>query len=176
MSVATHDAALVAAALAGSSDAFSRLVAAHQQAVRGFLRRACGNWADAEDLAQDTFLTAWENLSRFSGQSSLRSWLCGIAYNKCLTAARSRNRSAARDLAYLEASDPAPTASGDDRMDLTAAMARLPMEQRAAVALCLASGFSHSEAADALGLPLGTVKSHVLRGKAKLLEALGDDQ
>lgn len=174
MSVASHDAALVAAALAGSSDAFSRLVTAHQQAVRGFLRRACGNWADAEDLAQETFLTAWENLSRFSGQSSLRSWLCGIAYNKCLTVARSRNRSAARDLAYLEASEPAEQASGDDRMDLAAAMAQLPMEQRAAVALCLGSGFSHSEAAEALGLPLGTVKSHVLRGKAKLMEALGD--
>lgn len=176
MSVASHDAALVAAALAGSSDAFSRLVAAHQQAVRGFLRRACGNWADAEDLAQETFLTAWENLSRYSGQSTLRSWLCGIAYNKCLTAARSRSRSAARDLAYIETSETAPGPSGDDRMDLQAAMARLPMEQRAAVSLCLGAGFSHSEAADALGLPLGTVKSHVLRGKMKLLEALGDDQ
>jgi DNA-directed RNA polymerase specialized sigma24 family protein len=54
-------------------------------------------------------------------------------------------------------------------------MQALPLEQRAAVALCLAQGFSHSEASEALGLPLGTVKSHVLRGKAKLLEALGDE-
>jgi RNA polymerase sigma-70 factor (ECF subfamily) len=51
-------------------------------------------------------------------------------------------------------------------------MASLPFDQRAAVALCLAQGFSHSEAAEALGLPLGTVKSHVARGRAKLIEAL----
>ncbi len=173
--MASHDAALVAAAVAGSPDAFSRLVGLHQQAVRGFLRRACGNHADAEDLAQETFITAWENLSRFGGKSSFRSWLCGIAYNKCLTAARSRGRSAARDMAFLQASEVTAAPSGDDRMDLTKAMARLPLEQRAAVALCLAAGFSHGEASEALGLPLGTVKSHVLRGKAKLLEALGDD-
>lgn len=173
--MASHDAALIEAARAGSADAFATLVNRHQQAVRGFLRRSCGNWADAEDLAQDTFIAAWENLEKFSGASSLRSWLCGIAYHKCLAYVRSRGRSMARDHAYLEASDPPPRTSGDDRMDLTAAMARLPMEQRAAVALCLAAGFSHNEAAEALGLPLGTVKSHVLRGKAKLLEALGDE-
>jgi RNA polymerase sigma-70 factor (ECF subfamily) len=175
MTMASQDAALISSALAGSAPAFSQLVANHQQAVRGFLRRVCGNWADAEDLAQETFIAAWENLRRFSGQSTFRSWLCGIAYNKCLTAARSRGRSAARDLAFLEASDETAAPSGDDRMDLMAAMGRLPIEQRSAVALCLAAGFSHSEASEALGLPLGTVKSHVLRGKQKLLEALGDD-
>ena len=57
-------------------------------------------------------------------------------------------------------------------------MAELPFEQRACVSLCLADGFSHSEAAEVLGLPLGTVKSHVTRGRARLIEALGmtDDQ
>lgn len=173
--MASHDAALIEAARSGSADAFSRLVSGHQQAVRGFLRRACGNWADAEDLAQETFITAWENLERFSGTSSLRSWLCGIAYHKCQTHARSRGRSQRRDMAFLEASEAAAAPSGDDMMDLAAAMGKLPLEQRAAVALCLAAGFSHTEAADALGLPLGTVKSHVTRGKAKLLEALGDE-
>ncbi len=175
MSVASHDAALVEAAKAGSAPAFSRLVGMHQQAVRGFLRRACGNWADADDLAQETFMSAFENIGRFAGQSSFRSWLCGIAYNKCLSAARSRGRSAARDLAYLQGQEETITPSGDDRMDLARAMKTLPLEQRAAVALCLAQGFSHSEASEALGLPLGTVKSHVLRGKAKLMEALGDE-
>ena len=120
-------------------------------------------------------MSAFENIGRFAGQSSFRSWLCGIAYNKCLSAARSRGRSAARDLAYLQGQEETITPSGDDRMDLARAMKTLPLEQRAAVALCLAQGFSHSEASEALGLPLGTVKSHVLRGKAKLMEALGDE-
>lgn len=60
------------------------------------------------------------------------------------------------------------------RIDLSRAMHALPVDQRAAVALCLAAEFSHSEAAEALGLPLGTVKSHVQRGRAALLAVLGD--
>lgn len=172
MSLASDEAALVEAARAGSSAAFGELVARHQQAVRGFLRRICRNWADAEDLAQDTFVAAWENLGKYSAGSSLRSWLCGIAYHRCLTYMRGRSRSAARDAAYSDANDAAPAPSGDDRMDLTAALAGLPLDQRAAVVLCLSAGFSHGEAAETLGLPLGTVKSHVLRGKAKLMEAL----
>ena len=58
-------------------------------------------------------------------------------------------------------------------MTLERAMGDLPLEQRACVALCLAGEFSHAEAADALKLPLGTVKSHVARGRARLLQALG---
>lgn len=58
-------------------------------------------------------------------------------------------------------------------MALKGALASLPMEQRAAVVLCLSEDFSHAEAAEALNLPLGTVKSHVARGRAKLLSVLG---
>lgn len=175
MTMAAQDAALVDAAKGGSQPAFARLVAMHQQAVRGFLRRVCGDHADADDLAQETFLAAWQTLARFEGASSFRTWLCGIAYRKCLSGIRARNRAMSRDAAFLETSEAPPAPSGDDRLDLAAALAGLPLEQRAAVALCLAAGFSHSEASEALGLPLGTVKSHVMRGKAKLLEALGDD-
>jgi RNA polymerase sigma-70 factor (ECF subfamily) len=59
-------------------------------------------------------------------------------------------------------------------MALEAAMAQLPPDQRAAVALCLAQGWTHAEAAEALDLPLGTIKSHVARGRDKLLSVLGD--
>ena len=64
-------------------------------------------------------------------------------------------------------------ASAEDRLTLDRAMADLPADQRACVALCLAADFSHAEAAEALRLPLGTVKSHVARGRARLLQALG---
>ncbi|HEX5263268.1 MAG TPA: sigma factor-like helix-turn-helix DNA-binding protein, partial [Phenylobacterium sp.] len=64
-------------------------------------------------------------------------------------------------------------ATPEDRLTLETAMADLPAEQRACVALCLAADFSHSEAAEALDMPLGTVKSHVSRGRARLLQALG---
>jgi RNA polymerase sigma factor (sigma-70 family) len=167
------DESLVAAAQAGSSEAFSRLVERHQRAVRGFLRRACGDWALADDLAQDTFLAAWPRIGRLKAGASVRAWLCGIAYRKHLTARRSAGRSRARDAAYeAERTLPAPGAL-DDRLTLETVMAELPPDQRACVALCLAGDFSHAEAAEALGLPLGTVKSHVAGGRARLLVALG---
>jgi RNA polymerase sigma factor (sigma-70 family) len=86
------DQALVEDAQAGSAGAFARLVERHQQALRAFLRRTCGDWAQADDLAQETFLTAWSRIGRLEAGDSVRAWLCGIGYNKHLTALRSRAR------------------------------------------------------------------------------------
>jgi RNA polymerase sigma-70 factor (ECF subfamily) len=175
LSADASDERLVAAARAGSPEAFSRLVARHQQAVRAFLRRACGDVALADDLAQETFLAAWRGIGRFDGRSTVRSWLCGIAYRKRLGDRRSTLRSLRRDGDWAEAQalQLRQATTDEDRLALQDAMAALPMEQRAAVALCLAADFSHAEAAAALDLPLGTVKSHVARGRLKLLERLG---
>ncbi|HSV03231.1 MAG TPA: RNA polymerase sigma factor [Phenylobacterium sp.] len=167
------DETLVAAAQAGSTEAFSRLVERHQQAVRAFLRRACGDWALADDIAQEAFLAAWPRIGRLRSGASVRAWLCGIAYRKHLTARRSALRSRAREGAYEERAPGEQAGRLDDRLSLERAMAALPPDQRACVALCLAGDFSHAEAAEALGLPLGTVKSHVTRGRARLLQALG---
>ena len=170
---ASLDEALVAAAQAGSTDAFARLVERHQQPVRAFLRRACGDWTLADDLAQETFVAAWSKMGGLKAGASVRSWLCGIGYNKHLTALRAGSRDRVREASY-EAEREAPRSpDAADCMALETAMADLPAEQRACVALCLAADFSHSETAEALGLPLGTVKSHVTRGRARLLQALG---
>jgi len=173
-SATTPDDVLVAEAAAGSSGAFARLVERHQQALRAFLRRACGDWALADDLAQETFLTAWSRLGRLAPGTNVGAWLCGIGYNKCLTAQRGARRGRERDGAWLETRSGAGGSAPEDRLTLEAALAELPLEQRACVALCLAAEFSHAEAARALDLPLGTVKSHVARGRARLLAALGD--
>ena len=169
------DAELVEAARRGEKPAFARLVQTHQQALRGFLRRACGNSDEADDLAQETFLSAWERLDQFRGEASLRSWLCGIAYKKMLAQRRSRLRARARDHAYFEET-PHATPPGDllANVALAKAMAGLGPDQRACVALCLGAGYSHAEAATALAMPLGTVKSHVNRGRERLLAALGE--
>jgi RNA polymerase sigma-70 factor (ECF subfamily) len=167
------DETLVAAAQAGSSEAFSRLIGRHQQAVRAFLRRACGDWATADDLAQETFLAAWPRIARLKAGASVRAWLCGIAYRKHLTARRSAARSRVRDEAWEADRETTRDAAPADKIALDRAMAALPADQRACVALCLAGDFSHAEAAEALDLPLGTVKSHVARGRARLLVALG---
>lgn len=171
---AATDVELVRRARAGSDAAFARLVERHQAVVRGFLRRTLGGgWAEADDAAQDVFLAAWRSLRSLKDASGVRAWLCGIAWRKAQDRIRARSRAAARDGAWLEAADLPAGVSPEDRLSLAAAMAGLAPDVRACVALCLADGWSHAEAAAALGLPLGTVKSHVLRGRARLLKALG---
>lgn len=168
------DAELVSRALAGSDAAFSRLVERHQAAVRAFLRRFLGGgWAEADDLAQEAFLAAWSSLRTLKDPAGVRAWLCGVAWRKAQDRIRSTRRGAARDAVWLEAVETPAGISPEEKMALQAAMAELPTDVRACVALCLADGWSHGEAALALSLPLGTVKSHVARGRARLLKALG---
>lgn len=167
------DAELVSRALSGSDAAFSRLVERHQAAVRGFLRRMLGGWAEADDVAQETFLAAWQSLRSLKEPAGVRAWLCGIAWRKAQDRIRSSRRGAARDHLWLETVETPAGVSPEERMSVAAAMAELPADVRACVALCLADGWSHGEASMALGLPLGTVKSHVARGRARLLKALG---
>lgn len=174
MGVFESDAELVSRALAGSDAAYSRLVERHQAAVRGFLRRLLGGgWAEADDLAQEAFLAGWSSLRSLREPAGFRAWLCGIAWRKAQDRIRSARRGAARDSAWLDTGETPAGVSPEDRLALAAAMAELPPDVRACVALCLADGWSHGEAALALGLPLGTVKSHLNRGRARLLKALG---
>lgn len=170
------DLELIEAARRGSSVAFGRLVDRHQRAVRAFLRRALGSEAEADDLAQEAFVTAWEKIGAYRGEAAFRTWLCGIAWRKLATARRSWSRSSRRETEWMETQALERPAAGqtDQRLALEAALASLPLEQRAAVALCLGGEFSHAEAAQALNLPLGTVKSHVTRGRTRLLQVLGD--
>ncbi len=168
------DADLVRRARAGSDAAFSRLVERHQAAVRAFLRRFLGSgWAEADDVAQEAFVAGWSSLRGLKDPAGVRSWLCGIAWRKAQDRIRSARRGAARDTGWLETVETPAGISAEEKLALQAAMAELPTDVRGCVALCLADGWSHGEAAEALGLPLGTVKSHVARGRARLLKALG---
>ena len=172
---AAEEAAVVAAARAGDMGAFARLVDANQAAVRAFLRRLAGDYADADDLAQEAFARTWEVLDRFDGASRLRTFVCGVAFQYWRRARRAETRRRARDDAYaqLEANETGADIRMAQKLALRRAMAELPDDQRAALALCLGQDFTHAEAAEALKLPLGTVKSHVARGRAKLQAALG---
>ena len=168
------DVALVTAVRDGSELAFNLLVDRHQQAVRTFLRRLLGNEADADDMAQETFLAAWTHARSFRGEASVRAWLCGIAWRKAKGAQRSWARQRSRDTTHHEGRSPesAGAAPMEDRLAVKRALQALPLEQRAAVTLCLVCGFSHSEAAEILGAALGTVKSHVLRGRERLVKEI----
>jgi RNA polymerase sigma factor (sigma-70 family) len=170
-----EDVALLAAVRGGSERAFNLLIDRHQRAVRLFLRGVTTP-ADAEDAAQETFLAAWTHAGSFKGLASVRSWLLSIAWRKAKGMQRWSFRGKRRDSAYFDEAISNPTESGDpaDRLALGQALAQLPTDQRAAVMLCLGCGLSHGEAAEVLDMPLGTVKSHVLRGRARLREFLGE--
>jgi RNA polymerase sigma-70 factor (ECF subfamily) len=165
--------AWVRQAQAGSASAFGRLVQAHQQGLRAFLWRLTGNPSDAEDVAQDSFVFAWEHIGRFDAGRPFRPWLYGIGWRKFRQGKRSWLRMLARESRAAEAAETVIHADPGLRLDLAMALNTLPAEQRAALLLCLLAEFSHAEAAEALALPLGTIKSHVARGREKLATALG---
>jgi RNA polymerase sigma factor (sigma-70 family) len=163
--------ALVARARAGSADAFGRLVHMHQQGLRTFLRRLAP--PDADDLAQETFVFAWEHIARFDPARSFRPWLFGIAWRKHREGKRGWLRRLTRQGHVTAGTETQFQPDPGLRLDLVKAVASLPPEQKAALLLCLGCEFTHAEAAEALALPLGTVKSHVARGREKLVAALG---
>ncbi len=172
---AAEEARLIGLARGGDMRAFGALVDAHQPAVRAFLRRLVGNPADADDIAQEAFARTWEVLHRYDGRSALRTFICGVAFQYWRRARRAEARRHRREDAYAELADRQTDegASIAARLALRRAMDDLPEDQRAVLALCLGQEFTHAEAAEALKLPLGTVKSHVARGRARLQAALG---
>ncbi len=154
--------------------AFGELVRRHQSAVRSFLRRLTGGrHAQADDLAQETFLEAYRTLAGYRGEAGFAPWVLGIAYNRFRTARR-RERDTVEWSENTASPEAAATFTGasDLKHDLAQALARLTEEQQAVIHLCYCEGLSHQEAADTLGHPLGTVKTHLLRAKEQLRHQL----
>lgn len=164
------DQALVARALLGNDRrAFEHLMRRHQGMVRAQLCRLLhGDQAAADDLAQETFLLAWRKLDQFRSEARFSTWLHRVAYTCFLQLCRTQSW-AARD-AQDDGMEllPAPTHAMDLHMDLAHAMRHLSTAEQSVLLHCVQLGLSHEEAAYVLDMPLGTVKTHALRGKAKL--------
>ena len=182
----SSDPALIARVL-GEDDrgAFAALVNRHQSAVRGLLRRLCGgDQALADDLAQETFVRVYRGLGGFRGGARFSTWLHRVAYNVFVNhAGRSRRRDLLADQAgHAGFDEPSSGAVADQgaadgallRYDLERAMSVLRPAEIAALTLSYVQLLSHEEIAEVLDCPVGTVKSHVTRGKDKLRAQLGD--
>jgi RNA polymerase sigma-70 factor (ECF subfamily) len=162
---------LVALAAGGDRAAFAALVQAHQGYLRKLLGRICrGDQGRADDLAQEAFLRAWRALPGFRGEARFRTWLTRLAYS-ALSAERPGLPSA-DDAEALPDAEAHLSHGADWHIDLDRALATLSEAQRHAVLLCYGADLSHAEAAQVLGWPLGTVKTQVLRAKARLREQL----
>lgn len=162
---------------AGLGDAdFEALVRVHQSRVRQQLRRLTrGDAALADDLAQDTFVQAWQHAAGFRGQARVSTWLYRIAYHRFLMHQRTPQANTVWVDVALADGDRAQATDQPDaalRLDVERALARLPEPERVALIHCFQLDLSHGEAADVLGWPLGTLKSHVARDKARLREYL----
>lgn len=166
-----HDVELAALAAAGGRREFGELVRRHSPAVRGLLRRMGADAAAADDLAQDAFLVAFERVTEFRGEGTFVAWVRRIAARLYLK----RRRKDAQLLLEAEPREPEHVPAYADnagRIDLDGALNSLSAAERLCVSLCYGAGLSHSEVAEALNTPLGTVKSHVKRGLDKLRERL----
>ena len=175
------DAQLIARAVVQDDrHAFGELVRRHQSTVRSTLRRLTGgNVAQADDLAQETFLLAYRNLKSFRQEAKFSTWLYRIAYNVFLADARriKELQMPEDDDEALPAADSATPSSVSHQaalsIDLDRAMRVLSDAERAAIVQCYHNDLSHEEAAVVLGCPVGTVKTHILRAKQKLKTRLG---
>jgi RNA polymerase sigma factor (sigma-70 family) len=172
--VALTDADLVARVLLDDDHhAFAELVRNHQSSVRGLLRQLTRtDVALADDLAQETFLRAYKNLHSFRGEARFSTWLYRIAYNCFREEARKRKELVGIDEERLQTEHDPQTVDPALRHDLMYALSLLPLHERSAVLLCCQNGLSHDDAARVLDIPLGTVKTNVLRGREKLKRTL----
>ena len=168
------DADLVARVLTDDDQhAFGELVRRHQSSVRGLLRQLTRtDVALADDLAQEAFLRAYKNIRSFRGEARFSTWLYRIAYNCFREDARRRKEFVGVDEEQWRAEKDPRSVDAGLKHDLMHALSLLPLNERTAVVLCCQNGLSHDEAARVLDIPLGTVKTNVLRGREKLKRTL----
>ncbi|MEO6247650.1 MAG: RNA polymerase sigma factor [Sphingomicrobium sp.] len=162
-----------------ASDAFDTGLGELLPKLRRFAFSLSRDAADADDLAQRTVERALISRDQWQAGTRLDSWLYRIMRNIWIDEARARARQAkvVRPLEDGEEAGFDPRPGQDAAIDLErvmAAMARLPDEQREVVALILVEGFGYREAAELLGLPIGTVSSRLVRGRTALLAMLGE--
>jgi RNA polymerase sigma-70 factor (ECF subfamily) len=175
VSAVDTDDRLVRRAQRGDQDAFRRLVEAHQHRLFTLAARELGSAADAEDAVQEALVRAWRALPRFRAEASFSTWL----YRICLNAIHDQRARSARG-GGLPLEDVLEPADPRDRItqrelssDLQRALSELDETFRTAVVLYDVLGRSYADIADVLGVPEGTVKSRIYRGRTELARLLG---
>ncbi|MFJ3787852.1 RNA polymerase sigma factor SigM [Kitasatospora sp. NPDC090091] len=173
------DAALLARHVAGDRDAFGLLVNRHRDRLWAVALRTLGDREEAADALQDALVSAFRSAHTFQGRSAVTTWLHRIVVNACLDRARRTATRRTNPLdddpqrldALVGSAEPAdsPVVRAEVHRELAAALAELPAEQRAALVLVDMQGYPVAEAAEVLGVPVGTVKSRCARGRARLL-------
>jgi RNA polymerase sigma-70 factor, ECF subfamily len=165
----------------GSAGAFEGLVERHQRRVYNLCLRILGDPEEAADASQDAFLSALRKLHTFRGEAAFTTWLHRVTVNACYDALRRKQR---RPLLHVVRDDddrPEPTPVVNDpapgvelSIDVARALREVPEEFRVAMVLADVEDLPYERIAEVLGVPIGTVKSRVFRGRAALGRALGE--
>ncbi|MFC5665817.1 RNA polymerase sigma factor SigM [Kitasatospora misakiensis] len=173
------DASLLARHVGGDREAFGLLVNRHRDRLWAVALRTLGDREEAADALQDALVSAFRSAHTFQGRSAVTTWLHRIVVNACLDRARRAATRRTRPLdddpqrldTLVGSAEPAdsPVVRAEVHRELSAALAELPVEQRAALVLVDMQGYPVAEAAALLGVPVGTVKSRCARGRARLL-------
>ncbi len=168
------EADIVRAAAAGDERAFETLVRTHADAVYAHALRFFGDTAAAEDATQEVFVKVFRSLSTFDGASAFSTWLFRVTRNVCLDLARSgKRRPIPVDPVTLEPGAQADFADAvTDAAVIEQAIRALPPEERDALGAVTLFGLSYDQAAEALGTPVGTIKSRVFRARRALAAML----
>lgn len=175
---AAEDADLVRRYVAGDVAAFNELMDAHQDRVFGICLRMLRDRDAALDATQETFLTVFRKADRYQAKAAFSTWLYRVAVNTCYDQLRRAKRRAVGQLPPgHDAADPKamdPMVSAELRPDIEEALATLPPEFRAVIVLVDLEGLALETASNLLGVPVGTVKSRVFRGRRLLAQQLGN--
>lgn len=177
------DAELVAAAQRGDAPAMDELLRRHFARVHAVCRRIAGSSRDADDATQEALIRIVRSIDRFDGRAAFGTWAYRIATNAALDELRKRSRRPL--LRAVEDDDVRPTEPVDpladrtveavaDRLAIEEALAELPEEFRVPVVMRDVADLDYAEIAETLGVPVGTVKSRIARGRRQLVERLGN--
>jgi RNA polymerase sigma-70 factor (ECF subfamily) len=161
----------------GDETALAVLLRRHESRVFGLAYRLLGNRADAADVTQEVFLSVFRKVRLFHHQSAFTTWLHRLTINACHDLARKRARTPLPVEPATQGESAAPSDSFgqvDDRLLLEAALLALPEEQRVPIVLRDVGGLSYQEIAEITGVPIGTVKSRIARGRMDLAGRLGE--
>jgi len=173
-----HEDVLARRAAGGDSGALDELLRAHSALVHGVCRRILGNPDDALDATQEALLSIARKIGSFDGRAKFSTWAYRVATNAALDESRRRGRRPVPSESLPETTRNAALGTAEaavaDRLDVEAALAQLTPEYRAAVALRDLVGMDYAEIADVLGIPAGTVRSRISRGRAALADLLGN--
>jgi RNA polymerase sigma factor (sigma-70 family) len=160
---------IVLLAMNGDDAAYGELVRRRQGAIRNLLRRLTRDPFLADDIAQQTFVQGWQSIRDLKSPAAAGGWLRKLAVNFWLQNARSRKLEVPLG---DELRSESPVSAMTQQLDLDAALAQLPRDVRLCIVLAYSEGLSHGEISQTTSIALGTVKSHIARGSARLRELL----